>query len=205
MIKVKDLMVDFSQCPKVSEDATLRDAVLSLEATRLIGDPWTYRPRVILVHDKDENIVGTLRHFEVLKALEPKYRQVIEELEAGLGQSFQLLDSKHGSARDRAILFLIGLDCQLVDSVSEKYCLWKDLLQELGRKAAIIKVKDIMSVPGEGEIIDDNASLREAIHKLLVGNHLSLVVRCVTGNYVGILRLSDVFNEACQAIKMSEL
>lgn len=205
MIRVKDLMVDFSDCPKVSEEATLRDAVLSLEATRLIGDPWTYRPRVILVHDKDENIVGTLRHFEILKALEPKYRQVIDELEPELENSFKVLSSQSGAVRDRTVLFLIGLDCELVNSVNEKYGLWKDLLQDLGRRAAIIKVKDIMSAPSEGEIIDDNASLREAIHKMLVGNHLSLVVRGVAGNHVGILRLSDVFNEACQAIKMSEL
>ena len=204
-IKVRDLMVHFPQCPKVSQDASLRDAILSLEVTRLIGDRWEYRPRVILVHDKDEKTVGTLRHFEILKALEPKYKDVIDELESSLRESFKLFSSDHGSTCDRTILFLLGLDCNMANSVREKYGLWKEPLQELAKKAAIVKVKDIMSVPDEGEIIDDHASLKEAIHRLLMGNHLSLVVRGPGGGYVGILRLSDVFNEACSAIKHSEL
>ena len=203
-IKVRDLMAPFSQCPKVSEDATLRDAVLSLEATRLKDDPWEYRPRVILVYDKNEKIVGTLRHFEVLKALEPKYKHVVESLEPSYRDALKTLDPEYDEVSDKKVLFRMGLNSGLVNSIMENYHLWNEPLRELAKKAAVLRVRDIMSFPEEGEIIDQGASINRAIHQLLMGNYLSLVVRGPDG-FQGILRLSDVFNEACSAVKLSEL
>lgn len=203
-LKVKDLLVPFSQCPKVSQDATLRDAVLSLEATRLRGDPWEYRPRVILVHDSDEKIVATIRHFEVLRALEPKYRKVIESLDDDRRTALESLHSTPLDISDKTVIFALGLDADRVNYLMTEFHLWEDPLRELGRRAAVLRVRDIMTVPGEGEVIDSEASLNKAIHQLLMGNYLSLVVRGPEG-FLGILRLSDVFNEACSAIKLSEL
>ncbi len=34
---------------------------------------WDYRPGIVLVFDKNHKIVGSLRHFDVLRGLEPKY------------------------------------------------------------------------------------------------------------------------------------
>lgn len=203
-LKVKDLLVPFSQCPKVSQDATLRDAVLSLEATRLRGDPWEYRPRVILVHDSDERIVGTIRHFEVLRALEPKYTKVVESLDDDRRSVLESLHSTPLDITDKTVLFTLGLDADKVKYLMEEFHLWEDPLRELGRRAAVLRVRDIMTVPGEGEMIDSEAPLNKAIHQLLMGNYLSLVVHGPEG-FRGILRLSDVFNEACSAIKLSEL
>jgi hypothetical protein len=77
---VKDLMVPLSEYATVMEDATLYDAVLSLEAAQeKFEDKHTrYRHRAILILDKDNNVIGKLSQLDVLKALEPKYQDMIE-------------------------------------------------------------------------------------------------------------------------------
>jgi signal-transduction protein with cAMP-binding, CBS, and nucleotidyltransferase domain len=42
------------------------------------------------------------------------------------------------------------------------------------------------------------------VHRMLMGNLLSLVV-VDDGRSLGILRMIDIFNEACSAIKLSEV
>ena len=80
------------------------------------------------------------------------------------------------------------------------YGLWQKPLEDLCRKAAEIHVKDIMSKPTPGEFIEEDASLDEAIHLLVMGRYLSLIVK--KDNIIsGILRMSDVFKEICDKVK----
>ena len=65
-------------------------------------------------------------------------------------------------------------------------------LSDLCKKAVELKVEDFMRATAEGEMIDENASLDIAIHQLVLGSHLSLLVTR-NDNVVGILRLADVF------------
>ena len=73
-------------------------------------------------------------------------------------------------------------------------------LDDICRRSANIKVKDIMYTPEEGEYVDEAASVDAAIHQLVSGRHQSLLVSR-DADVVGILRLSDVFMEVCRAIK----
>jgi CBS domain-containing protein len=180
--KVKDLMVPFSECATVSQEATLRDAVSALETTRMRYQPRDYRPRVILVYDEHFKVVGTLRHYEVLKALEPKY-------------------AKMGDVR---AMSRSGLSLDFVRSLVDQYELWAEPFEDLCRKASQVKVKDIMSIPGEGEFIDEDAPLSDAVHRMLLGNHLSLVVTGEKG-FLGIIRMSDIFNKVFKEIRQSEM
>ncbi len=66
---VKDLVIRSSECAQVSEDRTLYDAILMLAATRQRSNRLDYRPRVVLVYDKQYRIVGSLRHTDVLRSL----------------------------------------------------------------------------------------------------------------------------------------
>ena len=77
---VKDLMVPLSEYATVTEDATLYDAVLSLEeAQEKFEDKHTrYRHRAILVLDKGGNVTGKLGQLDVLRALEPKYKDMVQ-------------------------------------------------------------------------------------------------------------------------------
>ncbi|MGC8719330.1 MAG: CBS domain-containing protein, partial [Thermodesulforhabdaceae bacterium] len=58
--------------------------------------------------------------------------------------------------------------------------------------------------PVEGEFVEIDASLNEAIHKFVIGQHQSLLV-LDKGEIVGVLRLSDVFMEVAQMIKQCEI
>lgn len=56
----------------------------------------------------------------------------------------------------------------------------------------------------EGEYVAENATLDEAIHLLVMGNHQSLLVPR-DKSIIGILRLTDVFREVCRMIKACAL
>jgi len=75
---------------------------------------------------------------------------------------------------------------------------------DICKKASQLKVKMFMYTPTEGEFVDENASLDEAINQLIMGHHQSLLVTR-DKEIVGILRLTDVFNEICQAIKTCKI
>ena len=93
-----------------------------------------------------------------------------------------------------------GFSPEFIRSMMKKYELWQRPLDEICGKAFNIKVKDIMVTPTEGEVVDAERSLNEAIHLLVMGRHQSLLV-LEKGMIVGILRLSDVFGEICRQIK----
>ena len=50
------------------------------------------------------------------------------------------------------------------------------LMEDTCKKAAVKKVESFMTTPTEGEYIERNATLDEAIHQLVMGNHQSLLV-----------------------------
>jgi len=169
---VKDLMVPLSEYATVTEDATLYDAVLSLEeAQEKFEDKHTrYRHRAILMLDKNGNVVGKLSQLDVLRALEPKYRDMIQG---------------EGSQR-------YGFTKKFMKSMLKDYNLFANPLDDICRKAGEQPVKKYMQTPTEGEFVSEDASLETAIHQLILGNSQSLLV---TGDekIVGVLRLTDVF------------
>jgi CBS domain-containing protein len=169
---VKDLMVPLSEYATVSEDATLYEAVLSLEeAQEKFEDKHTrYLHRAILVLDKDGNIVGKLGHLDVLRALEPKYKSMVQG---------------EGSHR-------YGFTSQFMKSMMEDYQLFADPLEDICCKAGEQNVKEYMVAPTEGEFVSQDASLDVAVHQLVLGHHQSLLVTR-GGRITGILRLTDVF------------
>ena len=169
---VKELMVPLSEYATVTEDATLYDAVLSLEeAQENFEDKHTrYRHRAILILDKDGGVIGKLSQLDVLTALEPKYTDMIEG---------------KGSHR-------YGISKEFMKSVWEDYNLFADPLDDICRKAGEQNVKTFMYTPTEGEYVSEDASIDIAIHQLILGHHQSLLVSR-DKKIVGILRLTDVF------------
>ena len=169
---VKDLMVPLSEYAIVKADATLYEAVLSLEqAQELYEDKHTrYSHRAILILDDDGKVIGKLSQLDVLRALEPKYQEMIQ------GKGLQ----QYGFAK------------KFEQSILEKFNLFANPLDDICRKAGEKNVKEFMYTPTEGEYVAEDASLDLAIHQLIVGHHQSLLV--TSGEkIVGILRLTDVF------------
>jgi len=181
-VTVKDLMVPLAEYARVEEDATLYEAVLALEKAQEQFDPKRHRHRAMLVLDKNKKVVGKLSMLDVVRSLEPKYAQM----------------------GDVGPLSRGGFSPQFLKSMLERFALWDEPLAAICTKAAKLRVKDIMYTPAEGEYVDENASLGEAVHMLVMGHHQSLLVTR-DKEIVGILRLTDLFEEICHSIKTCEL
>ncbi|MBN2032107.1 MAG: CBS domain-containing protein [Deltaproteobacteria bacterium] len=181
-ILVKEMMVPLADYATVSEKATLYEAVMALEEAQKHFDQNKYRHRAILVYDARRRIVGKLSQLDIIRSLEPKYEGI-------------------GDLKD---LTRFGLDADYIRQMIKDHGLWKQPIDDICRNAAKLKVKDIMYSPTQGEYVAEDATLNEAVHRLMLGRHQSLLVTR-GGEIVGILRLTDVFSKICAIIKTCEI
>jgi CBS domain-containing protein len=184
-------MVPLSEYATVSEDASLYEAVVSLEkaqeefSTQLEKAPGEFSTkrhphRAILVLDKNGQVAGKISQLDALRALEPKYSEM----------------------QERAGMHRYGFTKKFMKSLLETYRLWDSPLEDIRAKSDKIPVKSFMYVPTEGEYVDEDATHDEAIHQLVVGHHQSLLVT-KEGKITGTLRLSDVFEAVFYKMKES--
>ena len=101
---------------------------------------------------------------------------------------------------ERKQLSRFGFTGLFVKGALKEYRLWSKPLESLCKKAVDLQVKKIMYTPKKEEYIEADATLDEAIHRLITGQHQSLIVlQCES--IVGILRLTDVFQIIHDALK----
>lgn len=179
-ILVKDVMVPVSDYATVSKEATLHDAVLALEKAQAEFDQDRYRHRGILVYDENAKIIGKISQTAILRALEPKYEQ------------FEMPRSRYPFTPN------------FMKSLFAQYDLWNKPLDDICKKAGQKRVKEFVRRFDDGEIVEEQTSLNEAIHILVVGHLQSLVVMR-DEEVTGILRLTDVFHEVLKMVKVCEL
>ncbi|MBU0518986.1 CBS domain-containing protein [bacterium] len=173
---VKDVMLPLDDYALVPEDASMVDAYCALEEAQKRLPPGRQASRAVLVVDKSGKIIGKVGQLAFLKALEPKYDKV----------------------GDVGALSRAGLSSDFISSMMENLNLWKENFFDISQRAKITRVKEIMHPIDES--IDGDAHLSEAIHKIVMYQTLSLLV--TRGKQViGILRLSDLFNEIGQQLK----
>ncbi len=175
---VKDLMVPLSEYATVPDTATLYEAVSALEKAQEEYDHSKYQHRAILVYDKNNQIVGKVSQMDVLRALEPKYDEI--QGESGLAR--------------------FGFSKKFMKSMLEYYHLFDKPFEDICSKAGSQNVTRFMSSFSEGEHVEEDATLDEAIHQLVLGHRQSLLVTR-KNDIVGILRLTDVFAAVFHAMK----
>ena len=169
---LKELMVPLSDYAAVSEDASIFEAINALEEAQKAFHPNRYRHRAVLVVDKNDRVVGKLSQHDIIQALEPRHKE---------------MKNRKNGALDH-----FGFSRKFIDSVFEQYNDWDRPLQNLYKKALEQKVESFMNKPTDGEYIEESATLNETIHRLIIGEHHSLLV--TNGqDIVGIVRLTDVF------------
>jgi len=168
--RVKDLMLSLDEYAVVPDHATMLEALEALDRAQAKVPPGRQPHRAVLVVDKNRKVVGKVGQLAFLKALEPKYMF--------LG--------------DLKMLARAGVSEEFIDSMMESLNFWRDRLPDICSAACDLKVKDIMH-PVE-ENIDEKATLMEGLHKIIMWQTLSLLVTR-QGEVVGILRLSDLFDE----------
>jgi CBS domain-containing protein len=177
--RVKDLMVPLEEYAVVPDTATMLDALEALEKSQTKLPPGKQHHRAVLIVDNNRKVIGKIGHLGFLRALEPKY--------SILG--------------DMGKLSRVGLEPKFISSMMENFRFFEENLTDLCQRACHIKVVDVMR-PVE-ENIDENATINEAIHKLVMWQTLSLLVTR-EGNgkeVIGLLRLSDVFEEITEFMK----
>jgi CBS domain-containing protein len=178
---IESIMVPLSEYATVSVDATLYDALKALEESQVNLDRSKYRylHRAILVLNRDKKVVGKISQLDILMALEPRY------LELG----------------DIRSISKAGLKPSFIFSIMEKFSLFDKPLAEMCRKAAGVKVKELMYAPSTGERVDIATPLSKAIHLFVIGQHQSLLV-VKDNEIVGILRLTDVLQQISQIMSL---
>lgn len=169
--RVKDLMVPISEYATVVVGTSLIDAVKALEQAQETYTTSKYQHRAIIVLDEEGRIVGKISQLRALKAIEPDFQANtdIEQL-----KGFHFSDQYISQLRD---LYRYRGKVMSKDSL---------------RAASVKKVEEFMQTPSPGEYVAEDCSLDTAIHRLVAGTHLSLLVTR-DEKIVGILRISDVF------------
>ena len=173
--KVKDIMLELSEYAVVSPETTLFEAMMALGSAQERVQPGRQPHRAVLVVDDDCNVVGKLGHQGFLRALEPKYDKL---------ESLTQLSE-------------VGISEDFIKSMMDDLRFWQSGLKDISQRARTVKCKEVMRPVAES--IDENAPLSEAIHMLIMCGTLSILVTRKS-TVVGILRLSDVFDEAVKAI-----
>jgi len=173
---IKELMIPVEKYATVPENATLLEAIHVLEESQK-NLPKDRQPhRAVLVVDANNSIVGKVGHLAFLKALEPKYNLI----------------------GDMDKLTRAGLSGEFISSMMDHMKLWNDSLASVCKRARAIKVKEVMHSIEEN--IDEDASIVEAINKIVMWQTLSVLI--VRDNKItGILRLSDLYEEVTRYIK----
>jgi len=173
---VKDLMLSLDEYGTIDSECTISEALQVLSKAQLGLTYDRHHHRAVLALDRSGNVVGKLTHWAILRALEPEL-VVAEDLEA---------------------LTRASIAPHLIDSIMGRLRYFEGNLERLCRVAAQVRVCDAM-VPAE-ESIDQEEPITAAI-RVMVSQHLQSLLVTRHGKVVGILRLSDVFEEVADMIR----
>lgn len=174
--RVQDLTLSLSEYAVVDDDATILDALRALDASQAALPPGRQPHRAVLVRNRDGTIVGKLHHFAFLRALTVRRRGGAE-----------------GALLDRA-----GVGDDLLQASMQNLGMLTGDLVDVCVRARTVGVRDVCT-PATASI-DADASLADATAAFLEHQTLSLLVRA-GGRTVGILRLSDLFDELARQIR----
>jgi CBS domain-containing protein len=172
---VIDIMLPIDEYAVVSENETLYEAFIALEEAQKKRPAGLQKHRAVLVKNKQNDIVGKLGHLGFLKSLEPGYKNIGE------------LD----------IISKAGLTKEFITSMMKNFELLQDNWDDIRTRTKTIKMKEVMRPMTEQ--VDVNETINEAIHKIIMWQILSCLVT-KGGKVVGILRLSDLFDEVSHNI-----
>ena len=176
--KVSEVMIPLSEYAVVSDSATLGEAIAALdEAQKSVRGRQPHR--AVLVIDRAGTVVGKIGHWGLLKALEPQYSDLAAQEE----------------------LARAGVSTQQISSMLAHSTFFQDSLEDLCARAAGLPVRRVMNPVAAS--IHGEATLGEAMHKMVLAQTLSLLVTRA-GKVIGVLRLSDLVEEALAMIRLAE-
>jgi CBS domain containing-hemolysin-like protein len=170
-IQVKEIMIPMSDYLKVKKDQSLMGVIIAMGASRESENKRPYRDAIVV--DGKDQFIGKVTMVEILKALEPKYKQ---------------LDPKQTSK----IRELFGdQTTERIMNFSEEFNLWSEPMSTLRERGKKIMVTQIIHIPEQQEYVNETDTLERALHKFVSDAHQPLVVK--KGDQItGFLRISDL-------------
>lgn len=168
---VRDIMVPLEEYAVVSQEATIKEALKVMKESSERLSPGKYRHLGILVKDAEGNIVGKLTQADILRGLEPDYKDI--------GGSYI-------SPLMRANM------ADIMTHVPDKTFLERCKAQKDK------KVRDFMTTVALS--VNVNEVLGHALHIMLISEHIGLLVTGEGKKPVGILRLTDIYQLVKEAI-----
>jgi CBS domain-containing protein len=179
---VKDIKTPLSEYGTISVEATLFEVAWALKEAQAAYEHGAKRHRILIIVDENSEVIGKLSQLDVLRALEPKEMHIEE--------------SKS--------LSRFGISATYLKPMLDLCGFWEKPLIDICRESGRLKVKRLIRTPAKHELIDENASLPEAIHKMAIEYHQSLLV--TSGKkIVGVLRQTDLFKEVVETLSACEL
>jgi len=180
-LSLRSMVIPLSKCAKVRENANLYEAVLALDEAQKKQKDF-YKFKALLVVNENEEVVGKINPLDLIIGIEDNYRKVGD-----------LRSASH-----------TGFTREFINMMIERNRLWQDPLKDICRKAARHTVEAVMDKPTPGEYLEEDDSLVEAIHRLVLGHYPYLLVT-KDGKTTGILRTEDIFKLLCEEIKSCEM
>ena len=178
---IKELVEPVENYATVSKEASLKEALKALENEKRKHEKGPYRHRSLVVIDEKKHVVGRVSQIDIMRALEPRYKQIGDDL---------------WFERSR-------LTRRMLTMIREQFQLWEQPVESMRKTLENLKVEDIMQVPTEGEFVKETDTMNIAMNRIVMGSHHSLLV--TRGKViVGILRSTDVFNALYDMILGSE-
>ncbi len=170
--RIRDFMIPVADYPSVRDTATLREVIdVILNAELHVGDKRSL-PRVVLVFDGIDVLVGYVRRRDIMRGLEPSFL-VSQPLEY------------------RRKLFDVSVDPNLSEVMYDR------VVQGIQSQADRL-VSEVMC-PLEATIEADD-HLMKAVYEM-VSLNVSLIPVLDGGQLVGVVRSADVFRELAELLK----
>jgi len=180
---VKDLMVPLSDHMAVTKNATLHEVVQAVQEDsrgRAVYD----RTRDILVVDTAGEAVGLICDLDILRGLEPGYKNI----------------------GDFRTVSLSGMSGRFIKDMLNRFDLWQAPLSSICEKASRIHVSEIDYAVLSDHHVTEDADLNLAAHLMVTGEHTSLFVKDAEGReVVGILHRRDLLEEVFERIKACKI
>jgi CBS domain-containing protein len=170
--RVRDVMIPLDRYPTVRDTTTLREAVDVLEHAQIEVDGRKSLPRVLLVFDAIDVMVGYVRRRDLMRGLEPKFL-VVQPLAY------------------RKKLFDIAVDPNLSE-------LPYDRVVTGIREQAARPVSDVMQ-PVE-IVIQADDHIMKAVYEM-VSRDLSLLPVLDGQRLVGVVRSVELFHELAEVLR----
>lgn len=166
-----ELMIPLQEYPHVSRSCTIREVIELMEKSQLEVGGQKSLPRVVLVFDDDNKLLGTVRRRDILRALEPSFL---------LSEPMQY----------RKKLFDVRVDPNLAEISYEKVL--SGIQKRADRLISEVILPILVTVDYDDHII-------KVIYEM-VDNNLSLLPVLKQGQVVGVVRSVDVLHEVAQIV-----